>query len=88
MKTLLLAGATLALLTAVNFSPAMAQEPKLSGGNTWAGISQRVDTSGRCRQNGTAGRGSPGGRIGSSWPVGVNSSQGIIRRAALRRAFR
>jgi hypothetical protein len=45
MKTLLLAGATLALLAAVNFSPAMAQEPKLSGGNTWAGISQRVDTS-------------------------------------------
>jgi hypothetical protein len=45
MKTLLLAGATLALLTAVNFSPAMAQGPKLSGGNTWAGISQRVDTS-------------------------------------------
>jgi hypothetical protein len=26
--------------------------------------------SARCRQNGTAGRGSPGGRIGSSWPVG------------------
>jgi hypothetical protein len=45
MKTLLLAGATLALLTAVNFSPAMAQEPKPSGGNTWAGVSQRVDTS-------------------------------------------
>ena len=44
MKTLLLAGATVALLTAVNFSPAMAQEPKPSGGNTWAGISQRVDT--------------------------------------------
>jgi len=45
MKTLLLAGSTLALLTAVNFSPAMAQEPKPSGGNTGAGISQRVDTS-------------------------------------------
>jgi hypothetical protein len=45
MKTLLLAGATLALLTAVNFSPAMALGPKLSGGNTWAGISQRVDAS-------------------------------------------
>jgi hypothetical protein len=45
MKTLLLAGATLALLTAVNFSPAMAQGPKLSGGNTWAGISQHVDIS-------------------------------------------
>ena len=44
MKTLLLAGASLALLTAVNLSPAMAQGPKLSGGNTWAGISQRVDT--------------------------------------------
>jgi hypothetical protein len=45
MKTLLLAGATLALLTAVGFTSAMAQGPKLSGGNTWAGISQRVDTS-------------------------------------------
>ena len=45
MKILLLAGATLALLTAVNFSPAMAQGPKLSGGSTWPGISQRVDTS-------------------------------------------
>ena len=45
MKTLLLAGATLALLTAVDFTPATAQGPKLSGGNTWPGISQRVDTS-------------------------------------------
>jgi hypothetical protein len=43
MKTLLLAGAALALLTATIFSPAMAQGPKLSGGNTWPGISQRVD---------------------------------------------
>jgi hypothetical protein len=43
MKTLLLAGATLALLIAVNLSPAIGQEPKPSGGNTWAGISQRVD---------------------------------------------
>jgi len=45
MKTLLLAGATLALLTAVNFSPAMALGPKLNGGNTWPGISERVDPS-------------------------------------------
>jgi hypothetical protein len=45
MKTLLLAGATLAVLTAVNFSPVMAQGSKLSGGNTWAGNSQRIDTS-------------------------------------------
>jgi hypothetical protein len=45
MKTLLLAGATLALLTAVDLTPAMAQGPKLSGGSTWVGISQRVDTS-------------------------------------------
>jgi hypothetical protein len=43
MKTLLLSAAALALLTAVNFSPAMAQGPKLSGGNTWPGISQRPD---------------------------------------------
>jgi hypothetical protein len=45
MKTLLLAGATVALLTAVNFAPAMAQGPKLSGGSTRADISQRVDIS-------------------------------------------
>jgi hypothetical protein len=46
MKPLLFAGAALALLTAVTFSPAMAQGPKLSGGNTWPGISQRVDPDG------------------------------------------
>jgi hypothetical protein len=45
MKTLLLAGTAFALLTAVNFAPEMALGPKPSGGNTWAGISQRVDTS-------------------------------------------
>jgi hypothetical protein len=45
MKTLLVAGTALALLTAVNFSPAMALGPKLNGGNTWPGISQRVDRS-------------------------------------------
>ena len=45
MKALSLAGSILALLTAVNFAPAMAQGPKLSGGNTWADISQRVDAS-------------------------------------------
>ena len=45
MKTLLLAGATIALLTAVNFAPAMAQGPKASDDNAWPGISQRVDTS-------------------------------------------
>jgi hypothetical protein len=43
MKTLLLAGATLGLLNAVNLSAAMPLEPKPSGGDTWAGISQRVD---------------------------------------------
>jgi hypothetical protein len=43
MKTLLLAGATLALLTAVNLKPAMAQGPKPSDDNGWPGISQRVD---------------------------------------------
>ena len=44
MKTLLLAGATVALLTAVNFAPAMAQAPEPSGGCTSAGISQQVDS--------------------------------------------
>jgi len=44
MKTLLLAGAALASLAAVNLSPAMPQGPNLSGGNTWAGILRRVDT--------------------------------------------
>jgi len=44
MKTLFLAGATLALLTAVNLVPAMAQGPKPSDDNAWRGISRRVDT--------------------------------------------
>ena len=44
VKTLLLAAATLALVASANLSPAMAQGPKLSGGNTWPGISQRVDS--------------------------------------------
>jgi hypothetical protein len=43
MKTLLLAGTTLALLTAANLSPAMALGPKPPGGNTWPAVSQRVD---------------------------------------------
>ena len=43
MRTLLLAGATVALLTAVNLAPAMAQGPKLSNGNNWVGIAQPVD---------------------------------------------
>jgi hypothetical protein len=45
MKTLLPAGTTLAFLAAVNLSPALAQGPKLSGGNTWPGISQRAEPS-------------------------------------------
>ena len=44
MRILLLAGATLALLTAVTCAPAMAQGPKPSDDNAWPGISQRVDT--------------------------------------------
>jgi hypothetical protein len=42
MKTLLLAGATVALLQTVNFSSAIAQGSKLSGGDARAGISQDV----------------------------------------------
>ena len=44
MKTLLLAGATVAFLTAVNFAPVMAQGPKASDDNAWPGISQPVDS--------------------------------------------
>jgi hypothetical protein len=39
MKTVLLAGATVALLTAANFAPAMAQGPKLSAGTLGPGSS-------------------------------------------------
>jgi hypothetical protein len=42
MKTLLLTAAILALV-AVSSPPTMAEAPKLSGGNTWPGISQRVE---------------------------------------------
>lgn len=43
MKTLSLTTAALALVAAANLSPAMAQGPKPSGGNTWPGISRGVD---------------------------------------------
>jgi hypothetical protein len=43
MKVLLIVAATAALLMAANFAPAMALGPKLSGGNTWSGISERLD---------------------------------------------
>lgn len=43
MKTRSLAGAALVLLAGMILSPAMAQGPKASGGNTWPGISGRVD---------------------------------------------
>ena len=36
--------AVLALMAVANFWPAMAQGPQPSGGNTWPGISQRIDT--------------------------------------------
>jgi hypothetical protein len=43
MKTLFLASTTLALLAAINPSPAMAQKSKPAGGNTWPGITQRLE---------------------------------------------
>ena len=42
MKALWCGATALALVAAVSLSPAMAQGPKPSGGNTWPGISQRV----------------------------------------------
>jgi hypothetical protein len=44
VKHVLIGVATLALVGAANLSPALAQGPKPSGGNTWAGFSERVDT--------------------------------------------
>jgi hypothetical protein len=40
VKTLLLAATTLSLVGALNLSPAIAQGPKSSNGNGWAGIGQ------------------------------------------------
>jgi len=42
VKNLLLTAAILTLV-AVSSQPTMAEAPKVSGGNTWAGISQRVE---------------------------------------------
>lgn len=42
MKALWWGATALGLVAAVSLSPAMAQGPKPSGGNTWPGISQRV----------------------------------------------
>jgi len=43
MKAVRCCATTLAVAAAISLSPAMAQGPKLSGGNTWAGLSQPVD---------------------------------------------
>jgi hypothetical protein len=44
MKILALGATTLALAAFASLSPAMAQGPKLSGGNTWPGMSQAAQT--------------------------------------------
>jgi hypothetical protein len=43
MKALWCGATAVAFAVGVSFSPAMAQGLKTSGGNTWPGISQRVD---------------------------------------------
>ena len=43
MQTRLLGATALALVAAVNLSSARAEGPKLSGGDSWPGISQRAD---------------------------------------------
>jgi hypothetical protein len=43
MKALRCRTTTLAVAAAISLSPAMAQGPKISGGNAWMGISQPVD---------------------------------------------
>ena len=44
MKILALGATTLALAAFASLSPAMAQGPKLSGGNAWPGMSQAAQT--------------------------------------------
>jgi hypothetical protein len=43
MKTSVFGAVALTLVAVANLSPAMAQGARPSGGNTWLGISQRVD---------------------------------------------
>jgi hypothetical protein len=45
MKSVYVSAAAFALTAAVNLSPALAQGQKLSGGNTWPGMSQPLTTS-------------------------------------------
>jgi hypothetical protein len=44
MKSVYVGAAAFALTAAVNLSPALAQGPKLSGGNAWPGMSQPLTT--------------------------------------------
>jgi hypothetical protein len=62
MKALWCGATALALAAAVSLSPAMAQGPKPSGGNTWPGISQRVSpSSSTAEECGSGGRWVPPG---------------------------
>ena len=44
MKTFLIAAATVGIFGSAMFAPAFANGPRASGGNTWPGMSERVDT--------------------------------------------
>jgi hypothetical protein len=44
MKSLIFGALALALVTVANLSPALAEGPRPSGGNTWHGMSQPIDT--------------------------------------------
>jgi hypothetical protein len=44
MKMLALSATTLALVALTSLSPAMADGPRASGGNTWRGMSQPAET--------------------------------------------
>jgi len=68
MKALWCGATALTLVAAVSLSPAMAQGPKPSGGNTWPGISQRVVPSSTAEECGF-GRlwVSPGYASGGKW---------------------
>ena len=78
MKALWCGATALTLVAAVSLSPAMAQGPKPSGGNTWPGISQRVVPSSTAEECGF-GRlwVSPGYASGGKWPF-LNSTRILL----------
>ena len=88
MKASWCRAAIVAFVFTVSLSPAMALGPKLSGGNTWPGISQRVDHGTSTIAASPARAQGPNSRVGTPGPAYRSASTTVLRPLRHRRRCR